>query len=214
MDQKFLIVEDFLPPEFAEEIYQYIKTRTSKNWDYYCKWGREEKPVHFNTRYADIQKRKKLQPEITDSLQQGEFTYTLKRLKKEWDAETPVGRLRRDLRDEEFLSFLSAVSGLEGLELTEDFCSIYDEGDFLSIHPDPNFDIAFILNLSKDWKYEYGGCLTVFDREHPTVLLPKFNSLILLFLGEDGVDHYISEVSSRAPDARIAVSGWYDRKEK
>ena len=66
-------------------------------------------------------------------------------------------------------------------------------------------------NLSKDWKYEYGGCLTVFNEENPVVILPEYNSLVLLYLGEDGVDHYISEVSKLAPGPRMAVSGWFSR---
>lgn len=213
MDQKYLIINDFLPEDFAEELYTYIRTRTAEDWFYYYKYGKEEKPVLFDTSAEDNRERKDLEPVLTESLQSGEFTYTLKRLKKFWDVDMPTGRLRGDLRDPEFLQLLTEFSGIHNLELVEDFCSIYDEGDFLSIHPDPNFDIAFILNLSKDWKYEYGGCLTVFDQERPTVILPEFNSLVLMFLGDDGVDHYISEVSSRAPDSRIAVSGWFNRKE-
>lgn len=214
MDQKYLIINDFLPEDFAEELYRYIRTSTADEWNYYYKYGKDEKPVLLDTSVEDIQKRKNLQPILTQSLQSGEFTYTLKRLLKNWDTDVPPDRLRKDLMSKDFLDLLTSLSNINNLELVEDFCSIYEEGDFLSIHPDPNFDIAFILNLSKDWKYEYGGCLTVFDQERPTVILPEFNSLVLMFLGDDGIDHYISEVSSRAPDARIAVSGWYNRTDK
>lgn len=213
MDQKYLIINDFLPEDFAEELYTYIRTRTAEDWNYYYKYGKDEKPILFDTSAEDTRKRKDLEPVLTESLQSGEFTYTLKRLLKTWDTDVPPGRLRQDLTSKDFLNLLSSISKIDNLELVEDFCSIYDEGDFLSIHPDPNFDIAFILNLSKGWKYEYGGCLTVFDQERPTVILPQFNSLVLMFLGDGGVDHYISEVSTRAPDSRIAVSGWFNRRE-
>jgi Rps23 Pro-64 3,4-dihydroxylase Tpa1-like proline 4-hydroxylase len=115
------------------------------------------------------------------------------------------------LEGKEFSEYIGALGDVKDLELLKSFVSIYDVGDFLSIHEDPNYNVAFILNLTKDWKYEYGGCLTVLENDKPEVILPKFNSLVLMFLGDEGIEHYVSEVSRLAPHPRIAISGWYNR---
>ena len=80
------------------------------------------------------------------------------------------------------------------------------------MHEDGDYELAFILNLSKDWRYEYGGCLTIVDGENVKMILPEFNSLVLLLLKRDGIKHFVTQVSTFAPDVRIAFSGWYVRE--
>jgi Rps23 Pro-64 3,4-dihydroxylase Tpa1-like proline 4-hydroxylase len=216
---KYQIIENFLDPEFAAEVASCIYNAKGEDWKHYYQFGGDAAPFYFENTIANHSVIVEAQQKLGQSLQDGHFTYRLKRLDRcvELFCSCALCKFKKNMLSERsFLDYIGQLSSKENLELVEAFASVYYHGDFLSIHPDPNFDVAFILNLSKDWKYEYGGCLTVFDEEdeHPKVILPKYNSLVLLYLGEKGVDHYISEVSSLAPHSRIAVSGWFNAPEK
>jgi len=211
---KYQVIKDFLYPDVAERLSSHIENAKPDQWKHYYKFGPDDRPLYSDNTIKDEFLKANIYKKLEESLLEGHFTYRLKRLVKCTDesCDCAMCYLRKEiLSTPDFLQFIGDLAKIEGLQLVEDFGSIYGHGDFLSIHPDPNFDVAFILNLSKDWKYEYGGCLTVFDKEDPVVILPEYNSLVLLYLGEDGVDHYISEVSKLAPGPRMAVSGWFSR---
>lgn len=216
---RYQVLKDFLHPDEAKNLADHIYASKGDEWSYYYKFGEQERPYYVENNIAGLQDKLDTQKRLKESLLEGYFTYSLKRLTKCTEAfcTCPLCHFRKDqLSSSNFLEFMSQLSGIDSLELVEDFASVYGQGDFLSIHPDPNFDVAFILNLTKDWKYEYGGCLTVFDKtdEPPKVILPEYNSLVLLYLGDTGVEHYISEVSSLAPHSRIAISGWFNASKK
>jgi Rps23 Pro-64 3,4-dihydroxylase Tpa1-like proline 4-hydroxylase len=203
-----------LPEEQAEALAEVINSEDI--FEYLYKSGEDNEPERIPGSSKFAAQRYEEDIKLKQSLADGHFTYKQKR---------PLPHLKScrcaycsfvedTLKDTEFGEFLGTLGDMKGLRLLKPFVSIYDVGDFLSIHPDPNYDVAFILNLTKDWKYEYGGCLTVFDKDKPEVILPKFNSLVLMFLGDEGIDHYVSEVSKLAPHPRIAISGWYNRTDK
>ena len=216
---KYQVIKDFLHPDLAANLEKHIYGSTSDKWTYYYKSGEQEKPSSIKADIRGIQSKLDYRDVLKKSLQAGHFTYSLKRLSKctESFCSCPLCSFRETvLKTPDFLQFIGQLASVDNLELVEMFASVYGQGDFLSIHPDPNFDVAFIFNLTNNWKYEYGGCLTIFDEEDapPKVILPEYNSLVLLYLGADGIDHYISEVSSLAPHSRIALSGWFNAPEK
>lgn len=99
--------------------------------------------------------------------------------------------------------------------LEECFISVYYPGDFLATHSDGNKGIAFVYYLSKEWRPEYGGLLNILNPKDKTftAICPEYNSLVLMDVSrQEGLDHFISEVSSLAPYPRIAISGWFLRK--
>jgi Rps23 Pro-64 3,4-dihydroxylase Tpa1-like proline 4-hydroxylase len=169
--------------------------------------------VELSHSFKDKKERTTQQSLLQQSLIADEFTFKQKRMARHPETcHCAYCSLIKDtLLSSDFIQYLETLSNLQDLDLISHFASIFDVGDFLSIHKDPKYDVAYILNLSEDWKYEYGGCLTVFEDERPTVILPKFNSLVLMFLEPEGIKHYVSEVSQLAPEPRIAVSGWYNR---
>ena len=209
---KVLVIEDFLDIDHAKKVAEIIKN--DKEWIHVYKSNQEHNPVQLSHSFTDKKERIKQQGFLQNSLIENEFTFRQKRMSRHPDTcRCAYCSLIYDtLLSPDFVQYVEALSGLQDLDLISHFASIYAVGDFLSIHKDPKYDVAYILNLSEDWKYEYGGCLTVFEDERPTVLLPKFNSLVLIFLQPDGVEHYVSEVSQLAPGPRLAVSGWYNRK--
>ena len=208
---KVLVIEDFLDPDHARKVAEIIKQ--DKDWIHVYKSDQAHNPVQLSHSFTDKEERKRQQGFLQNSLIENEFTFRQKRMSRHPDTcRCAYCSLIYDtLLSPDFVQYVEALSGLQELDLISHFASIYDTGDFLSIHKDPKYDVAYILNLSEDWKYEYGGCLTVFEGERPTVILPKFNSLVLIFLQPDWVEHYVSEVSQLAPHPRLAVSGWYNR---
>ena len=209
---KVLVIEEFLDPDHARKVAEIIKQ--DKDWVHVYKSDQAHNPVQLSHSFEDKKERERQQRFLQDSLIEDHFTFRQKRMSRHPDTcRCAYCSLIYDtLLSPDFVQYVEALSGLQDLDLISHFASIYAVGDFLSIHKDPKYDVAYILNLSEDWKYEYGGCLTVFEDERPTVLLPKFNSLVLIFLQPDGVEHYVSEVSQLAPGPRLAVSGWYNRK--
>lgn len=204
-----------MPTEVAEDLAKSIQT--SKNWHHVHKVFKDE-PVYLPMTADYDHRMRSIAPVLEKSLRKGWFTYRMRRADKCRCGECPICLFKTTvLQSKDFITYLETLSGLKDLELTIGFGNVYDRGDFLSIHPDPRYDVAFVMNLTKGWRHEYGGCLTIFEKgskSPPEVILPEFNSLVLLFLGEKGVEHYVSEVSQMAPHPRVAVSGWFDRKNK
>lgn len=127
-----------------------------------------------------------------------------------------VDKAFRDL----ILSKIDLISEITGEPLNgfySAFTSCYEQGCFLSPHTDefaesehkPN--IAFVLNLTKEWRWEWGGLLHLFDKspwdngEIVKVVKPSYNSLVLFKLPRW---HYVSEVAGSAAAKRLAFSGW------
>jgi Rps23 Pro-64 3,4-dihydroxylase Tpa1-like proline 4-hydroxylase len=206
-----MILEDFLPEEQAEDLAKVINSED--RFQYLYQTGESSRPKRIRGSSNYTADRAEQEAKLKQSLAEGHFTYRQKRPLEHHESCRCAycDFVENTLNNKDFADYIGALGDIKDLELLEPFISIYDVGDFLSIHPDPNYDVAFILNLTKDWKYEYGGCLTVLENDKPEVILPKFNSLVVMFLGKEGIDHYVSEVSRLAPHPRIAISGWYNR---
>ena len=210
---KVVVLEDFLPEEQAEALADVING--GEFFEYAYKTGDDDiLPKTFTAASKYVAERNAEEAKLKQSLVDGDFTYRQKRIIEHPElCHCAYCMFVQDtLKDPEFAQYIEALGDVKYLELVKHFASIYDVGDFLSIHKDPNYSVAFIFNLTKDWRYEYGGCLTVINEGRPEVILPKFNSLVLMFLGDEGIDHYVSEVSRLAPHPRIAISGWYNEK--
>ncbi len=115
------------------------------------------------------------------------------------------------------IDLISEITGEPLNDFYSAFTSCYEQGCFLSPHTD-DFDtaehipnIAFVLNLTKEWRWEWGGLLHLFDRspwengEVIKVIKPCYNSLVLFKLPRW---HYVSEVAGSADAKRLAFSGW------
>ena len=110
----------------------------------------------------------------------------------------------------------------KGRSILSDFISIYRPGDFLSQHKDNESgrEWAWTYTLTKEWRPEWGGLLHI-DRGKGRweSYSPVFNRLILMDVSpprqdgdDDGLIHYVSEITREAPINRITYSGWYKLK--
>ena len=73
--------------------------------------------------------------------------------------------------------------------------------------------VAVVVHLTKDWKPWYGGNLVLLEKDGSSIkktLTPKFNSVTLMKVEEEGVPHYVDPIIPRLIGKnRYAISMWY-----
>lgn len=108
------------------------------------------------------------------------------------------------------LDWFRAVTGFPAIDLIDAQATSYSAGHFLTEHDDnvagKNRLAAYVLSLAPDWRPEWGGTLCFPDASGRIEgLLPGFNTLMLFRVPQR---HFVSEVASFAPRARLSVTGW------
>lgn len=207
------VFNDFLPEEKAEELSAAIYDTPEHWWSHVHKYDKTENPIHYQNTLRDEYRKKEIEQDFIKSFHEGSFTYRFKRSTSHVpECACYECKFKEEtLESEEFKTFIEEEMDLKDPFLYESFVSSYSSGDFLNLHSDQQRGIAFIFNLTQGWKPEYGGLLNVIkDENNIQTIFPKFNSLVLLNLGEAGTPHFVSEVSKYAPFSRIAISGWYN----
>jgi hypothetical protein len=209
------VVENFLSEDVAEKLVNHIEESPADWWrEVVTTFGKE--PKYYTQRFYDQRMKKPVVSKLGESLRSGFFTYSFTRSTKHADGCNCTECLFKEqfLESDDFKELIKIYAGLKNPVLFQHFLSVYKSGDFLSTHTDHGREVAFILNLSKDWKAEYGGLLNVYTEDGIKTFVPKFNSLILLGLENGkGLNHFVSEVSQHAPYPRIALTGWYNEQD-
>jgi Rps23 Pro-64 3,4-dihydroxylase Tpa1-like proline 4-hydroxylase len=123
--------------------------------------------------------------------------------------------IRQILNSKEFIDILNNITGLGLTKLTTLFLSKYKSGSFLSPHSDKgNGRLAYVINLTKNWKPQYGGILHFMNENRTEIIdsyVPIFNSLYIFYVPEDkGIPHYVSHVCPNVKYNRYSITGWFD----
>jgi Rps23 Pro-64 3,4-dihydroxylase Tpa1-like proline 4-hydroxylase len=123
-------------------------------------------------------------------------------------------KLRKYLNSNEFINKLNEMTNLNLSSLNTLFLSKYISGNFLSPHSDKgNGKLAFTIQLTKNWKPQYGGILHFTNEERNEIIesyVPGFNNLMIFYVPENkGIPHFVSHVSPNVKYPRFAVSGWF-----
>ena len=123
--------------------------------------------------------------------------------------------LRKILNSKHVIDMLNEITGLNLKGITTLFLSKYKSGNFLSPHSDKgNGRLAFVINLTKFWKPQYGGNLHFMNDERTEItdtFTPEFNNFVIFNVPEgDGVPHYVSHVVQNVKVSRYAVTGWFE----
>lgn len=110
-----------------------------------------------------------------------------------------------------FLGLMRGVTGITDIHMAIAQATRYLPGHFLTAHNDiidkENRRVAYVLNLTKGWRADWGGLLQFTDGyEHViATCMPTFNSLTLF---EVPMWHHVSYVSPFASQGRYAITGW------
>jgi Rps23 Pro-64 3,4-dihydroxylase Tpa1-like proline 4-hydroxylase len=114
----------------------------------------------------------------------------------------------------EFTKKVSTDTAIDVSSIGHCFASWYAPGDFLSTHTDKgNGQIAFVWNLTKNWRPQYGGLLHLLNADWKTVettITPSFNSLVLFDVRGEGRPHFVSQIIPGVVEKRLAISGWFN----
>lgn len=119
-------------------------------------------------------------------------------------------RLIAFLDSENFLAFLREITGFGPMALSTSSATLYKPLDFLTIHDDGPVGkrlVAYVLNMTPEWRPDWGGALQFFDSSHHVeeAYLPTFNALNLFRVPKH---HSVSQVSSFG-GLRYSISGWF-----
>lgn len=117
----------------------------------------------------------------------------------------------RFLNGKEFLDFVRDVCGDPEIAFADAQATRYRCGHFLTAHDD---DVAgkarraaFVLNLTPNWKADWGGLLQFIDHDGHVAeaYTPAFNALNLFRVP---VLHAVSIVNPMAAGPRLSITGW------
>lgn len=218
---KNLVIDNFLSPDYAEELYSWFNNRMPEHW-WFASYratasGEDYKDTKFinhspqNKEIIEFEKEK-----AHYSLNEGHFAYIFDRTLDDHGevCECVECKLREFLVNDNVLSFLSDVTNEKLTNTNEFFASRYTQGQFLGPHHDLNKGkIGFILNLTKDWRPHYGGLLHILEEDYITikkVIMPSFNRLTIFHIpSQHGIPHFVSQVSSGVKVNRISYTGWF-----
>ncbi len=137
---------------------------------------------------------------VSDSLQVAQF-------KKFY-----VMRIYDFLNSPAFLKFARQITGVKEISLVDAQATRYQPGHFLTCHDDKVSDkqrvAAYVLNLSPEWRADWGGILHFIDDDGHIAegYVPSFNALNIFSVPQK---HAVSCVSPFAPSARLSISGWF-----
>jgi len=215
---KVVVIQDFLKPEVAEEFYKWFSEDMPAEWWEVssCPAYGEEKPSFVRNTEENTEEIKERYDEAIESFSNGNFAYNFYRTLPNHhdDCTCTECQIRKWLVSSECLDFISEVTTEKYTDSDEVFAACYTPGDFLSPHVDsPNGTLGFVLQLTKDWKPEYGGMLHFMDDDRSVVErieVPEFNSLTLFYLPKNkGKWHFVSAVSPGTPEIRLTYTGWF-----
>jgi SM-20-related protein len=120
-----------------------------------------------------------------------------------------LARLVWFLTSPEFLDFVRAVTEEDSIGWVSAIATLYKPLDFLTVHDDGLSErkIAYVLNMTPEWKPDWGGALQFYDRDDHIEegYLPTFNGLNLFRVPKR---HSVAQVSSFG-EMRYSISGWF-----
>lgn len=212
-----VIIRDFLTPETSEELYNFfVGGGMPEDWWYSSSYPGAD-GAGFIRNFPENKDSIDYQRRHSENLfNQGQFTYHFYRTAGDHHSSCNCSEciFRIFLNSEESLNFLSAVAKdtLKGFNTV--FASRYSSGCFLSPHHDDSLGkLGFVLQLTKNWKPQWGGVLHFLDDSLTKIEyseVPTFNTLTLFHIPQGkGKWHYVSHVSPGVTSHRVAYSGWF-----
>lgn len=115
------------------------------------------------------------------------------------------------LNSEPFLDFMRRLTGVTRIRKADAQATCYTPGNFLKQHnditPEQGREVAYVLNLTREWHADWGGLLQFMDEDGAVIdtFMPRFNSLTLFRVP---MHHCVSCVAPFAERPRYAITGW------
>ena len=219
-EKKIVQIENFLEREAAEKIFIFLNSEMPQEW-----WSRsifintKQYPNVINIRLFDsnFKEIKLLTDLANESFSNDIFSYSFDRTAEKHFSTCKCSFCEFDkfINGEEMFELISLITNHKITKSNETFAARYTEGCFLSPHHDKSKGkIGFVLNLSKNWKPEYGGNLNITDESGFNVIktiTPKFNNLVIFDIPNyNGIPHFVSHINSNIKKNRLSITGWFE----
>ena len=187
-------------------------------------WWFEKMNIHDNVTYRhseavhgkinDIYRNKCLD-DVKNIYNKGEFCYHFKESRDTHFSSClcVICDLKKIFISEDFLNVIRNITNDKNISVKEIFVSLYEKGNFLSVHHDKNKGkYAFVFSLNPNWNPVFGGLLNFYDINTKSIYktcIPSFNTLTIFSLPKNkNINHFVSEVT--ADKQRFSVTGWLD----
>lgn len=131
--------------------------------------------------------------------------------RRQGGAVAPLEQVYDFLNSEPFLDFVRRLTGDPRPAYVDAQATRYRAGQFLTAHDDAvegkNRLYAYVLNMTADWRTEWGGLLMFHDADGhlAEAYAPKFNALNIFRVP---ALHSVSQVASYVTAERLAITGW------
>ncbi len=210
---KIVIINDFIDTAKAEAIYYFLSIKPANMWN---------STTCFDNVKADVQNKSSKQEQIhknikkaTKAFYENKFSFSFERTLNNHPLQCNCIECYTKylFKTPDIIQQINDITNMNITTAHDIFISKYSHGNFLSVHSDRNNGrVAFILNLSKDWKPEYGGLLHILDNKRENVIrtvVPHFNTLVLFYIPPNvGIPHFVSHVNIKYKN-RYAITGWF-----
>jgi Rps23 Pro-64 3,4-dihydroxylase Tpa1-like proline 4-hydroxylase len=123
-----------------------------------------------------------------------------------------VARFFEFVNTPEMINLITEITGIKGIKRASMQATAYGPGHFLTDHndfdPEKDRKVAFVFNMTKDWKAEWGGILQFLEDDgfSESGLIPTFNALNIFEVPQR---HIVSQVANFAPKVRFGLTGWF-----
>jgi SM-20-related protein len=221
-ENRLVQVEDFLEPASAEALWQVLRHHTP----FGLAWagdgqpgGQHLRPEQLRAMSAD--QKAAMGNAAASAAAAGRFAFLYGQYPivegyiGQWHPGHPLYQLLEEVNAAPSLDFARAVSGHADILKADAQATLYAAGHFLTDHDDlvevEGRRLAYVLNLAKDWKPDWGGYLNFMDLKGNigAGFIPRFNTMNLFLVP---VRHNVSHVPPFAPLGRYAITGWFRNK--
>lgn len=116
------------------------------------------------------------------------------------------------LNSEDTLNFFRELLDAPEISFLDAQITRFSAGHFLNCHNDDvkgkNRVAAFVINLTKDWRPDWGGALHILNKELEIEksFIPSFNEVNIFKVP---VDHFVGIVAPFTSASRLSITGWF-----
>jgi Rps23 Pro-64 3,4-dihydroxylase Tpa1-like proline 4-hydroxylase len=217
--QRFAQISDALEPAAAEALWQVLRHETP----YGLAWAGDGQPTGQYVRAEQLrslpaEQKAAMGNAAARTAARGSFAFLYgqyplaEAAREQWHPGHPLYGVLDFVNHGSSLDLARTVSGHADIIRADAQATLYAGGHFLTDHDDlvesQGRRLAYVLNLTKDWKPDWGGYLNILDETGNIVagFMPRFNTLNLFLVP---LRHHVSLVAPFAPVGRVAITGWF-----
>ena len=210
-----ITIPNFFTVEFANKYYDFLTKEMQDDW-WYVSANHDGNKVILQNSAENAEQAATAKTAAHNSFNEDKFSYYFFRTyNNHYSGCTCMEcEFRKILNSPAFIQLMRDLTGLPLEKNAEAFISRYGADCFLNVHNDQgNGKIAFVINLTQNWKPQYGGIFHLLTKDRTTIrktICPQFNAITIFRVPEpNGVPHYVSHVAPSITKYRYAVSGWF-----